>query len=1153
MADQKSTSVKTLRGLHVKIVGWSVVPIVTILFTFVLVLFMGVQQLTLMATRLAAEQIAQDFGQAQQALVEFAATYPLTLTVEVREQRPLASGVITGTNVPPPERNQALRLPNPALAQFNAGVVLLNAEGRMVDERQAGWLLAEVDWAALPEFAYARDNAALGITDPFLSNLMELGDRKLVGAWLPLLDDNGAFQGALVGLWHLGFDFTVDNPQVGFLDLIVVDERGSVLHHPNPARYGTPLPRNLFLREVLSGKSGVRRLRDFNGQSALVGYAPIPNTSWFLLTTIRWTALLQKLGFFLQGAGLIMLVGIILPLLVVHFGVARIVAPINELILAAREVANGNFGRTIAARTGDEIEVLADQFNLMSQQLAASYAELEQKVAERTHELLLVSEERERRNRELTLLNRVIATAASAQSVEQVLSSICRELGEAFRVPQVGAALLEPDGAHLRVVAEYCVEGRPCAIGSLISVAESRVTRQVLEQGAPLFVPDVRAYPDLDLATDVRALLLLPVPMGARIAGTIGLDCTEARIFSAGEIELAMSVVKAISQTLERLEAEAALRRNEERLTIAMEAANLMLWDLDVCSGELVVADYGAVREDGLCATDLYAAWMATLSPEERARIEEAKRQHIAGLTPRFEVEFRVPEEPGRWAWKLQRGRVTARDADGHPLRVTGILEDITARKQFEEDLQRARDAAEAANRAKSAFLASMSHELRTPLNAILGFTQLMVRDPALAPDQRENLEIINRSGQHLLSLINDVLEMSKIESGRTRLFEQSFDFYRLLEDLENMFSLRADNKGLQLTFERAEDVPRYLRADESKLRQVLINLLGNAVKFTEQGEVRLKVTYRAAPHPRLYFAVHDTGPGISAEELEIIFDPFVQTQSGLRSQEGTGLGLPISREFVRMMGGDIGVDSTPGVGSTFYFDIPITLANAEDVEEVKPRRRVVGLAEGQPTYRMLVVEDKWANRKLLVRLLQPLGFEIREATNGQEALEIWESWRPHVVWMDMRMPVMDGYEATRRIKATAQGQATIVIAITASAFEEDRKLILSEGCDDFIRKPFQEWEIYDRLERHLGVRFIYEEERLSSGPAPEESQRVLRGEALAALPESWRASLREAALQADAEWVLRLADEVPASPVAEALRALVRDFRFDLILEALG
>ncbi len=1138
---------KSIRSLHIKIVGWSFVPTVTIIFTLVAVIVMGVRQVTMMATQLAAEQIAQDFKQAEQALSDFAATYPLTPTLELRATTPITPD----EKFPPPERNLALRQPNPTLTQFTAGVVLLNAEGLVVDERQGGRLYVNMDWSSLPEFSYARDNASVGITEPFLSGLMRVGDQQLVGAWLPLVDEQGVFSGALVGLWHLGFDFTADDAQVGFLDLMVVDNQGYILHYRDPARYGSRLPRSAFWRDMFSGKSGLSRLRNFDGQSALIGYAPIPDTPWYLLASIRWTALAQKQGFFIQLVGVILLLGIILPLLVVHFGVSRIMAPIADLILATREVANGNFGRTIEARTGDEIEVLADQFNLMSQQLAASYAELEQKVAERTQQLLRVSEEREQRNRELMLLNRVIATAASAEDVESVLTSICRELADAFKVPQVGAALLAPDGRQLKVVAEYCSKGRTCAIGSLIALGESTPTQQVLERGEPLFIPDVSVYPGLDVSPDVRSMLLLPVPIGARIAGTIGLDCTEARDFSAEEIALAMSIVKATSQTLERLQAEAALRRNEERLTIAMEAANLMLWDLDVRTGEMVVADYGAPQE-GLCANELYAAWMAALAPEERARIEEAKRQHIAGLTPRFEVEFRVPEEPGRWSWKLQRGRITARDEAGHPLRVTGILEDITARKQFEEDLQRARDAAEAANRAKSAFLASMSHELRTPLNAILGFTQLMARDPALSPEQRENLEIINRSGQHLLSLINDVLEMSKIESGRTRLFEQSFDFYRLLEDLENMFALRADNKGLLLTFERGEDVPRYIRADESKLRQVLINLLGNAVKFTEQGEVRLKVRYQSAPQMRLFFEVHDTGPGIKAEELEVIFDPFVQSESGLRSQEGTGLGLPISREFVRMMGGDIGVDSTPGVGSIFYFDIPITLATADDVEETKPRRRVVGLAQGQPTYRMLVVEDKWANRKLLVRLLQPLGFEIREATNGQEALEIWESWKPHVVWMDMRMPVMDGYEATRRIKATVQGQATIVIAITASAFEEDRKLILSEGCDDFIRKPFQEWEIYDRLERHLGLRFIYEEERLESGAVPEDAQNVLKGDGLMAQPEAWRADLRTAALQADAEWVLRLADEANDARIAEALRGLVRDFRFDLILEAM-
>jgi signal transduction histidine kinase/DNA-binding NarL/FixJ family response regulator len=487
---------------------------------------------------------------------------------------------------------------------------------------------------------------------------------------------------------------------------------------------------------------------------------------------------------------------------------------------------------------------------------------------------------------------------------------------------------------------------------------------------------------------------------------------------------------------------------------------------------------------------------------------------------------------------------------------------------QAEEKLRQAKEEAEAANRAKSVFLANMSHELRTPLNAILGFTQLMNRDPGLTGDQRENLETISRSGEHLLTLINDVLEMSKIEAGRNTLNEESFDLSSMLDDLEDMFHMRASNKGLQLIFDRAPDVPQYVRTDQGKLRQVLINLLGNAVKFTQQGGVTLRAGYEppaasSSPdgkngqkrhaRPCLLFEVQDTGPGIRPNDLETIFNPFEQSARGQESQEGTGLGLSISRQFARLMGGDIGVTSEFGQGSLFRFRVPVELATKSDLARQQTRPRVIAVEPGQPVYRLMVVEDRDANRKLLVKMLRPLGFEVREAINGQQAIEIWESWKPHLIWMDMRMPVMDGYEATERIKATTQGQATVVVALTASAFEEDRALILSAGCDDFIRKPFREEEIFDALAKHLGVRFVYQEEHPEPAAADAEGGEndLLTPQVMAALPAEWVDKLYQAATQADGDQVLRLIEEIRPQnePLADALAGLARDFRFDILM----
>jgi len=506
------------------------------------------------------------------------------------------------------------------------------------------------------------------------------------------------------------------------------------------------------------------------------------------------------------------------------------------------------------------------------------------------------------------------------------------------------------------------------------------------------------------------------------------------------------------------------------------------------------------------------------------------------------------------------------------PVVVAGELVGYIAIYYDISELQEARREAEAANQAKSAFLANMSHELRTPLNAILGFTQLMDRDSNLTTEQQENLGIINRSGEHLLVLINDVLEMSKIEAGRVTLEETSFDLYRLLEGLEEMFGLRAKDKGLVLSFERAENVPQYVRADEGKLRQILSNLLGNAVKFTQEGGVALRVTALSHSQERetLHFEVEDTGPGIAPEELEAVFNPFVQAARGQQPQEGTGLGLSISQQYVRLMGGDITVKSSSqssppggrkgGQGSLFKFDVQVGLVDAAEIQVAQPTRRVLGLepnqraADGGP-YRLLVAEDKETNRQLLVRLLTglglpPMGFEVKEAANGQKALEIWERWEPHLIWMDMRMPVVDGYEATRRIKATTKGQATVIIALTASAFEEDRERVLAEGCDDFVRKPFRENEIYDMLAKHLRVRFVYDEEQAQLAMAHPVATASLAA-ALAALPAGWMADLQQATIRADLNLILTLIEQIHGQnpALADTLVDWAHNFEYKKIL----
>ncbi|NEQ76933.1 MAG: response regulator [Okeania sp. SIO2C9] len=479
-------------------------------------------------------------------------------------------------------------------------------------------------------------------------------------------------------------------------------------------------------------------------------------------------------------------------------------------------------------------------------------------------------------------------------------------------------------------------------------------------------------------------------------------------------------------------------------------------------------------------------------------------------------------------------------------------------------ELMEAKKQADIANQAKSSFIANMSHELRSPLNAILGFTQIMTRSQTLPPEHQESVGIINRSGEHLLTLINNVLDLSQIEAGRITLNEKNFDLHRLLDDIHDMFQLKANDKGLQLLLEPAENLPRYIRTDEVKLRQILINLINNALKFTEQGGISIQVSQQSSltkggkgeggiiqQPTTIYFAVEDTGAGIAPEELDKLFQAFSQTESGKQAQEGTGLGLSISRKFAELMGGEMRVTSRVGEGTVFSFDIQYQEVAATDVEVLRAKRRIIALEPGQPRYRILIVDDKPVNRQLLIHLLNPLGFELQEASNGKEAIKIWEEWEPHLIWMDLRMPVMDGFEATQKIKASTKGKATTIIALTASVLEEERAVVLSVGCDDFLHKPFRDEQIFKALEQHIGIRYIYEEIEPPSEDNAQQKE-VLTAENLQALSPELQLQLRQAVISASKKKigavVAAIAEQNPA--LSEAIATCFHNFEYDKILD---
>jgi len=498
--------------------------------------------------------------------------------------------------------------------------------------------------------------------------------------------------------------------------------------------------------------------------------------------------------------------------------------------------------------------------------------------------------------------------------------------------------------------------------------------------------------------------------------------------------------------------------------------------------------------------------------------------------------------------------------------------------QQQAEALKQAKDLADAANRAKSEFLANMSHELRTPLNAVLGFTQLMSCDSSLTPVQQEHLQIINRSGEHLLKLINDVLEMSKIEAGQIALDLDRFDLYSLLQNLEDMLRLRAETKHLQFIVACADGLPQFVIADESKLQQILINLLGNAIKFTRRGSVTLRVSMIAQaasdkhrqlaqpllePQIKLHFEVEDTGAGISLDEQQNLFKPFEQTKSSLTAAEGTGLGLAISQKFVQLMGGKITIVSERNQGSLFSFSIPVESVGTIATPTLRPiTQTVVGLAPGQPTYRILIAEDNVTNRYLLAKMLHLPGFELKEVDNGLDAVALCKQWQPHLILMDMRMPVMNGVEATQQIKINTETRRTIVIALTASAFEEQRQAFLAVGCDDFLSKPFQRLTLFTKISQHLGVEYLYKTTNLAPASQPKQrsqhtsplSESGLK-DALAKLPEAWKTQLHRAALEGSDTRVFALLEQIPSEQMSlsDAIAALAEGFQFDQILTLLS
>ena len=755
------------------------------------------------------------------------------------------------------------------------------------------------------------------------------------------------------------------------------------------------------------------------------------------------------------------------------------------------------------------------------------------------------------RQARLEMLNKVAFHVAEMTQLSDIMTTIVEYARWVAEADVAVIAALDLQTGHVNEVysSNYPMEDIP--VGTEIA---GRGILGVILRGDIVHSPDVTqeaeygGYPDWH--PRIRACLGVPVKYGERVLAVMLLgNLTPERSFSSQDREVILTLghLAAVAMHTAHQFAELNEAIAFQRKILNTAATAVYTIDTDLC---ITSINEAFTEITGYTAGEVIGKPCSLLQGDPCLR--HCGLFNPQRVQPIYRRECEVTAKSGERLTIIKNADLIYNERG----QVTGGIEsfiDVTA-------LIVARREAEAASRAKGEFLANMSHELRTPLNAILGFAQLMQRSASFPEEHRQSLQIIGRSGENLLELINDILDMSKIEAGRITLDPDDFDLHATLESIMSMLNVRAEKKGLELILQCAPDVPRFIRTDERKLRQVLINLIGNAVKFTPQGSITLRVEsqrthdnadQKALPY-LLHFEIQDTGVGIAPEELGALFEAFTQTASGKQSKEGTGLGLPISRKFVRMMGGDLTIQSQPGQGSNFMFDIQVEHAQEEPAAVKQLARQVIGLMPGQPEYRILVVDDREENRILVRKLLEEVGFAVHEAVDGQEAVDVHARWRPHLIFMDMRMPVMDGYEATQQIKATLPGQATVIVALTASALEENRSVSFAAGCDDFVRKPFHDADIFDVLAKHLNVRYLYADqdqtaEQRESVPATEKLTPAM----LTRLPAEWLVQLEDAATRARGDLVLNLVAQIKDehAAVATALAQFVDEFQFDRIV----